>query len=536
MVKKALFLIILIGAFLSAVELNSVNKPTQAQTSGNFCASSTYSFSTSCGTILSNPDGNSYGDVIYKAPNVSTTTKCTVNVDRGNVDCSINSSTSTLSSGATASLKYEPICDDTYAGCKYTFTINPPASSQSTTATPSPTPVPVQTTAPVYHAPQATPTQTVTTTNSTTQGQGGSLTGPASVSPEVLYPKGGEVFTGTKQVEIKASEYSSVDLQLQVNEDNLGTLHLGRVYVEAGKNSAIYNWDTKNTPNGEYSLFALVNKTGTSQIILGPIQIKVDNSLSIVQTQSAYQALLKKIIELSKSSTNQQSTEVVPEQTTENNQPEVTEEIIRTEERELAELEAEVGDLGIEDDEGLLTEEEFLNENVVSATVKDIVFSNEEEIEEIEEKEEVKVTKIENTRLENSNLALTFSGVADPHKIITLAIFSNPIVVTVKTDKNGLWTYSLEKPLAPGKHSAYVLVPSGEGDKQIRSSVAEFVISPAVAASTGNESLVLQSSDYNEPLYRFAIATGVIIASFIIVLLIFYKLRKERQASEDVAV
>lgn len=68
---------------------------------------------------------------------------------------------------------------------------------------------------------------------------------------------------------------------------------------------------------------------------------------------------------------------------------------------------------------------------------------------------------------------LTLSGKAQPNTIVTIYIYSDPIVVTTKTDENGDWVYEMQKPLDEGKHVAYALVKSDK-EGYIRSSLINF--------------------------------------------------------------
>jgi len=65
--------------------------------------------------------------------------------------------------------------------------------------------------------------------------------------------------------------------------------------------------------------------------------------------------------------------------------------------------------------------------------------------------------------------ALRFSGSGLPNSFVTLYIFSTPIVVTVKTDENGLWTYTLDKPLEDGSHQLYVTTVDDGGRILVKS-------------------------------------------------------------------
>jgi hypothetical protein len=59
---------------------------------------------------------------------------------------------------------------------------------------------------------------------------------------------------------------------------------------------------------------------------------------------------------------------------------------------------------------------------------------------------------------------LKFQGKAEPGQVVTLFIYSQiPIVLTVKTDKNGNWVYDLDKSLVDGTHEVYAVINDREG-------------------------------------------------------------------------
>ncbi len=67
------------------------------------------------------------------------------------------------------------------------------------------------------------------------------------------------------------------------------------------------------------------------------------------------------------------------------------------------------------------------------------------------------------------------SGNASPDTVITIYIYSDPIVVTTKTDANGEWIYELSEPLEGQSHVAYAVTKSSSGDS-VRSSVFNFTV------------------------------------------------------------
>ncbi len=59
--------------------------------------------------------------------------------------------------------------------------------------------------------------------------------------------------------------------------------------------------------------------------------------------------------------------------------------------------------------------------------------------------------------------ALFLSGRALPNSFVTLFIYSEPIVVTVKTNDAGEWTYTMDKELADGSHEVYSAITDAGG-------------------------------------------------------------------------
>lgn len=65
-------------------------------------------------------------------------------------------------------------------------------------------------------------------------------------------------------------------------------------------------------------------------------------------------------------------------------------------------------------------------------------------------------TKTDNQTNIPTAKVIEFQGHAKPNTYITLYIYSTPIVVTVKTDSQGNWQYSLNQELEDGVHRVYV--------------------------------------------------------------------------------
>ncbi len=70
---------------------------------------------------------------------------------------------------------------------------------------------------------------------------------------------------------------------------------------------------------------------------------------------------------------------------------------------------------------------------------------------------------------------LHLSGKGLPNSFVTIYVYSDPIVLTVKTDSEGNWTYELDKELDDGEHEAYVAITDNTGKITGKSEPIAFV-------------------------------------------------------------
>ncbi|MBI5817219.1 MAG: DUF5011 domain-containing protein [Candidatus Yonathbacteria bacterium] len=68
-----------------------------------------------------------------------------------------------------------------------------------------------------------------------------------------------------------------------------------------------------------------------------------------------------------------------------------------------------------------------------------------------------------------------FKGKGLPNSFVTVYIFSTPTVVTVKTDSEGNWEYTLDKELVDGNHEMYVAMTDNAGKILAKSSAIPFI-------------------------------------------------------------
>lgn len=107
----------------------------------------------------------------------------------------------------------------------------------------------------------------------------------------------------------------------------------------------------------------------------------------------------------------------------------------------------------------------------------------------------LKVTDVKAAGLESTELAapkITLSGLTLPNSFVTLFIFSDPIVVTVRADENGLWTYTLDKELSDGSHEVLSAITDSGGRILAKSEPLPFV-KTAAAVSVGSPLLISEN-------------------------------------------
>ncbi len=143
----------------------------------------------------------------------------------------------------------------------------------------------------------------------------------------------------------------------------------------------------------------------------------------------------------------------------------------------------------------------------------------------------INVIKIENysPRLGKNNLIITGNGPANT--TLKLYIYSDPIVVTTKTDASGNFTYTLDKDLLDGKHEVYVTINDDTGKITEQSAPLSFFVRRAQAV-TEEEYLrgdVNISSDSSSVVNKYIIPGVISIVALILVFLgIILIKRKEK--------
>lgn len=135
----------------------------------------------------------------------------------------------------------------------------------------------------------------------------------------------------------------------------------------------------------------------------------------------------------------------------------------------------------------------------------------------------VQINKIRvNEREYQSTIVL--SGRSLPDTIVDIYIFSDPIVVTTKTDQNGDWHYELSYHIADGDHEIYSVVHHPEKGL-VKSEVSLINVATAQtldAAGNPAELLVVQQAKQQPIRNYLTIAVGIALMSSLLILGFYY--------------
>ncbi|XOU94980.1 MAG: Ig-like domain-containing protein [Candidatus Kerfeldbacteria bacterium] len=290
-----------------------------------------------------------------------------------------------------------------------------------------------------------------------------------STTPPIInmrYPSQGDTVSGA--VILKARVQGSIDQLSFVYRNREAGIenHIGQATVST-TNDEIWQrpWNTDDIPSGEYYVFARGIVDGTYSYQSNFTLITIDH--------------------------NSDNT-IIPDP-----QEDIPDEFINDD-----------GDVFSNTDEGLLN----LNPNVpneinasedIDAIIDQQVIAgdiNQEQAKILKEKyskivfdqptksgqlasEKLKVNKVDNISPKIGTNNLVFSGIGPPNSYVTIYIYSDPIVVTTKTDENGNFTYTLDKNLLDGEHEVYVTITDDNGKIQEKSAPFTFFVRRAQAVT-----------------------------------------------------
>lgn len=135
---------------------------------------------------------------------------------------------------------------------------------------------------------------------------------------------------------------------------------------------------------------------------------------------------------------------------------------------------------------------------------------------------------------EDSTAVAILSGKGLPNSFVTLYVFSTPVVVTVKTDAEGNWTYRFDKELEDGTHEVYVGVTDNAGRLVAKSAPFTFVkeaeaFSAGATTQTPPAPIVVDRSMASEKMIYLVLSISVVAIGLVLIMLGLYLERRQRQ-------
>ncbi|MBI2120577.1 MAG: hypothetical protein HYT94_03065, partial [Parcubacteria group bacterium] len=136
----------------------------------------------------------------------------------------------------------------------------------------------------------------------------------------------------------------------------------------------------------------------------------------------------------------------------------------------------------------------------------------------------------------NEPLRVALSGTALPNSFITLYIFSTPVVVTVKTDSDGKWTYIMDKELENGNHEVYVAMTESAGKIIAKSDPIPFVKTAQAVTLGADFALAKDTAERPSGFFRGGTLAISLAALFVILgisFMIVSLVSKKRESSNE---
>ncbi len=381
--------------------------------------------------------------------------------------------------------------------------------------------------------------------------------------------KGGlTTVVGGTEVYVKASKPVS-DVYVGLIRSDGSERHIGKASFDIVNSRWVYPWDSTNTPDGSYKLFATVMSDGksirTSTVPIAVKNVVAQTTTTNVTTSTATEEYLNKITEntqkradevtkelattVSQSAVQKESTQSAPAQTvlpktgivgtfTRPSKSVVVdyEKVINEKSQDLAdalekgdmtkrqEVIAEIVRIARGGEASTSGASDPLVQKVEDGVRKleQVIIEQERGVvdETIFKVESVKVAEIA-TRPDGTQNAskIEFRGKALPNSFVTVYIFSIPIVVTVKADSEGNWNYTLDKELEDGNHQVYVGITDVKGKVVVKSNPVPFV--KTASAISVEEALAVPQAQAAPSLAEGSSFYGIVTIIILILISVF---------------
>ncbi|MFA6098373.1 MAG: Ig-like domain-containing protein [Patescibacteria group bacterium] len=305
-----------------------------------------------------------------------------------------------------------------------------------------------------------------------------STTPPTAI---MTIPQKGDKIYGTITLTSKiAGSTKSLDFYLDKDDGtgaNINVL-IGKGYpLETNQTIWERSWDTTQTPNGNYKLYARVSGPNDYVAISNKVDVEIDNKSfeQIVAPPESTEPDVNKDTDNEGVSDNMEK-----ELGTNINNPDTDNDSIN----DFEEVIGNSNPVGEGSYDQLVVEGKISQDKAteIKNTLQKIALE-EPKLTGTEKPDELEIVKISNVSEKIGQNKVVFQGQGPPNTYLRLYIYSSPIVVVTKTDASGNFTYSLDKNLADGQHEVYVTITDDTGKIQEKSSPLTFFVKRAEAVS-----------------------------------------------------
>jgi uncharacterized repeat protein (TIGR02543 family) len=153
-------------------------------------------------------------------------------------------------------------------------------------------------------------------------------------------------------------------------------------------------------------------------------------------------------------------------------------------------------------------------------------------------KDTYRVDKVELVSSADGKKHLKLTGKGLPNRFVTVYIHSDPIVLTVETDADGNWSYTLNKELENGDHEVYVAMTDSSGkisEKSeplafIKTAEAVTIIPPAQAAAANRAKSPVEAGYQKNLILSIVIGIGGLLLAIITIGFIKHRKNENRIA------
>jgi hypothetical protein len=135
------------------------------------------------------------------------------------------------------------------------------------------------------------------------------------------------------------------------------------------------------------------------------------------------------------------------------------------------------------------------------------------------------ITNDKSNLIDGEQVAAFIQGKGLPNSFVTLYIFSTPIVVTVKTNDDGSWSYRFDKELPDGTHEVYVGITDNAGRIVAKSNPFEFIKTAEAFSPIGatNEATIEPAGDeqvlFSDNIMLVVLSIAVVALGLVLMLL-----------------